>query len=200
MKRILTLTLLFFISGFAFSAGYRGTYWGETMPELADKGLLFEMVQDNNYVYMREQARVLGQSTNIWYCLSKQKLVGICYTVEDTPQAREQIDKLLETRKLKLIKRVRLNMTEEDSKTYLKNVEEETRNTTPYAALLVDDVLAYNEGRGSMTGAFMEAKDHEESNIEFIKSEFNGDTEVHIISGVFYGYILVAYTETPQDF
>ena len=200
MKRILTLTLLFFISGFAFSAGYRGTYWGESMPELADKGLLFEMVQDNNYVYMREQARVLGQSTNIWYCLSKQKLVGICYTVEDTPQAREQIDKLLEARKLKLVRRIKKEQDEETSKKFREIAEGIAGNTSPLASFLVEDVICYNLGGNSLTYEWLEKKEAAESNVEVIKAQYDHNTDVHIWVGVLYGYILVAYTETPQDF
>lgn len=200
MKRLAVILLLFFISGFAFSAGYRGTYWGEPMQELANKGLLFEMVQDNNYVYMREQARVLGQSTNIWYCLSKQKLVGICYTVEDTPETREQIDRLFETRKLRLVKRVKKEQTEETSKKFRETAEGIAGNTSPLASFLVEDVICYNLGGGSLTYEWLAKNEASESNVEVIKAEYDYNTDVHIWAGILYGYILVAYTETPQDF
>ena len=200
MKRITVFTLLFFLCISVFSEGYRGTYWGETMPELANKGLLFEMIQDNNYTYMREQARVLGQSANIWYCLSKQKLVGICYTIEDIPESRSQIDKLLDTRKLKLLIRNKIGMTEEQTKQFRELTEEQSANKTPYAAYFVDDIIAYNSGRGSLIEDLFLKKIVEESTVEYIKADYNYDTEVHIFEGVLYGYIIVAYTETPQDF
>lgn len=200
MKRKAMIVLFMLLCSSAFSAGYRGTYWGEPMQELANKGLLFEMIQDENFVYMREQARVLGQSTNIWYCLSNQKLVGIGYTVEDTPEAREQIDKLLETRKLKLVKRTRLDFTEEQAKQFRKSIEELSANKRPFAGLMVDDIVRYNLGAGAVVGDFLLKEDTEGSTVEFIKADYDYNTEVHIWAGILYGYILVAYTETPQDF
>ena len=199
-KRFLLITLILMCS-FAFSAGYRNTYWGETMLELAKSGnLLFESMQDNNYVYMREQARVLGQTANIWYCLSNQKLVGICYTIEDTPESRAQVENLLDSRKLKLVTRRKTNVTEEQSKEYREKLEEYSNKRTPIAAFMVEDILSFNLGGNSSTNEWLKAENVETSNSEVIRAEYNIDTEVHIYEGILYGYIIVAYTEIPQDF
>ena len=200
MKRKAMIFLFMLICSSAFSAGYRGTYWGESMTELANHGLLFEMVQDKNYTYMREQARVLGQTANIWYCLSNQRLVGICYTIEDTSESRAQIDKLLETRKLKLIKRNKLDIQEDEAKQFRQTVEELSSNKTPYAAYVVEDIICYNLGGNSITYEWLAKEEAENSNVEVIKAEYDSNTDVHIWAGVLYGYILISYTETPQDF
>lgn len=201
MKKRILLTTLILMCSFAFSAGYRNTYWGETMLELAKSGnLLFESMQDNNYVYMREQARVLGQTANIWYCLSNQKLVGICYTIEDTKESRTQIENLLDSRKLKLVTRRKTDVTEEQAKEYREKVEELANKQSPIASFLVDDILGYNRGAGSITAYFLQHEDVEGSKTEFIKAEYNSNTEVHIFEGIFHGYIIVVYTEIPQDF
>ena len=200
MKRKAMIFLFTIICCSAFSAGYRGTYWGEPMTELARQGLLFEMVQDERFVFMREEARVLGQPANIWYCLTNQKLVGICYTIEDTADSRAQIENLLNTKKLKLVKRKKVGYSEEQTKAFRKAIEEKSSNTTPYASLFVEDIINYNKGGGSLVSDLLSEENVEDSNVEVIKATYDHTTEVHILEGFLYGYIQVAYTEIPQDF
>jgi uncharacterized membrane protein len=196
---LLILSLCFCLSGFA--AGYRNTYWGESLTELVNSSnARFIMDKYADYNLCVENARMLGQSTTVYYVISKGKLAGICYTVDQTEEAQEMLDDLFSEKKLRIKKHKKIGFVEE----YLEKFKTETDKLGfDLSILLFEDVDHYNLGGDSITGEYLRVDDEkyqDNYNVQVIKADYNNDTEVHIYIGLYPGKIAVVYTEKPQDF
>lgn len=193
------LSFCFCLSGFA--AGYRGTYWGEPLTELVNSSnAQFIMDKYADYNLCVENTRMLGQSTTVYYVISKGKLAGICYTVDQTEEAQEMLNDLFSEKKLKVKKHKKIEFVEE----YLEKIKTKTKSIGyDLSILLFEDVDHYNLGGDSITGEFLSVDDkkyQDKFNAQIIKADYNYDTEVHIYIGLHPGKIAVVYTEKPQDF
>ena len=201
MKRkvLFTLALCFCLS--VFAAGYRNTYWGESLTDLVNtSNAKFIMDKYADFNLCIENARMLGQSTTIYYVIDKGKLAGICYTIDQTEESEEMLDNLFVEKKLKIKKQKKIGFTEE----YLEKFKTEIdKLNVDLSILLFEDIHNFNLGGDSLIYKNLSVDDkkyQDDYNVRIIKADLNLDTEVHIIIGLYSGKIAVVYTEKPQDF
>lgn len=198
MKRKIICAFIFLACFFAFSDGYRKTYWGESILELVKNPARQPVTAKNgDYDYLAEPARLLGQPTTIYYSLLNQRLIGISYSVKDTPESRQKINDLISSYQLKqnVIKYIDWS---EESASYLK--KQIASKNLSCDILFVDDILGYNRGLGSLTGNELIDNGKGESKYIYINADYNYNTEVHIYMGIVHETICVVYTEKAQDF
>lgn len=199
MKRITFILSLILLCSAGYTQGYRNTYWGESAeqvlnnPEIEISNLMYD-----TYGIATEKARMLGQSTIIYYVFSMARLKGIGYAVDDTPKTRKALEKLFETRTMFIESRKKINMEKTAAENYKKYIDTLDK---PYALLFIDDVLLYNQGaEKTVRGQMEKAQDTEKSEIEYINAQYGLDTEVNICAGLVDGKIIIVYTQIPQDF
>lgn len=201
MKRKIMILLSAILCSFAFSAGYRNTYWRELKDSLLKSPNITSYGEKyRNFEFLSEHARILGQPTLIYYTFMKLQLIGISYSIEDTKQTREKLEGLFSSHKLKVQERKRVDFSDEQSQQMEKGLKE-AMGDIPLHVSLLEDVLSHQHGGNSFTYDYLLGQDEcENSSIEVIKADLDYDTDVHIYKGIIRGQIIFTYTEKSQDF
>lgn len=192
MKKILFLLMLL-MSCFAYSYGYRNTYWGEDELSLIQKSGKKKYKNWGGLTIYYENARMLGQSASIFFTLKDNKLNGICYSVDNTESSRQQLEELFEKRKLRLVQRKYINIPKENNENIIQLINETCFHCS-YLAL--DEAFSYKNGGKTL----IDVGSEEKADREIIIADYDTDTQVFIYVGVVPDKICVAYVEKQEDF
>ena len=188
---------------FMVYAGYRGTYWNESIIDAVKDGKKQCYTNNNKYAFLYESARMLGQSTNIYYTFYNSKLCGISYMIDDTKEANALLDTQFESKNLRKAKHLKYDLNGELQSSVVKEWETIKKDYPCFSVLVVDDILGFNAGLSTMIGDLYELEEKNgqgDIDFELIEAYFSYDTKVHIYKGLYPGKLIVIYTELPQDF
>ena len=179
--------------------GYKDTYWGEPFYE-ANSSKKFTRINDT---YVKETDRMLGETTDIYYCFYKSGLKGIGYTVTYSAKTEKRLiskySQPMKTYKASILAKKNPETPEEKqlAEALIKN---------PYAFL--DDAILYenyNDNANTILAVLLSGMLNDKVNSNDVDKatvyiiDFNELTTCYIYSNVVEGYISVNYVEKYEE-
>lgn len=196
MKKILVTIAALFLSAAAW-AQYQGTTWGSD-PEFfkMQKGLTPNKTQ-SGYKYCTEKKLMLGQPSELFYIFENNKLAGISYQVDYSPETEKKLLNNLEGFKYKQIETHKRNKEIEPED---KEKTQKWKELEKFEILFFEDLKVYSQGGVSIIKDLKDDRGLYKNNALYIY-KYMDHTLIYIYSNILYNdKIVVVYIPQTEDF
>lgn len=198
MKKKILLTIAAIFMSAAAWAQYQGTTWGADLEVFKIQKGLSPNKTESGYKYCTEKKLMLGQPSELYYIFENNKLAGISYAVDYSPEIENKLLNNLEGFSYKKIETHKGNMEIDPADKEKIQVLKESLNK--FEILFFEDIKFYLQGGGSISKDFMNDKGLYKENAFYIY-KYSNHSMIYIYSNIIYNdKIVVVYVPQTEDF